>query len=294
MGLALFSLSGWMFTGIALAMGAVKAHAIEVAPNTLSPGEKEAGWQLLFDGKSMDGWRKDLDPLAPTGWGVNQGAMIRIDGSISTVRSVPEFDNFELSLEAAIPARGDGGIFIRAWDDSTAMYHRATELQLIDNWRNPDAQDPAGMTGACAWLYPPIKDMSLPEDQFNLIRIVAQGPVVEHWMNGEQILRYEIGTKDWQTRVSRSGFANKDKFGRAPRGYIGFQCLGGNVRYRTIKIRPLADPSAILPRSRRPGSLRPRLQALGPAFAAGAALDLNGRTLAPDGARLRVISVIRP
>ena len=39
-------------------------------PQHLSPAEKKAGWTLLFDGKSLDGWRayKRPDAAARAGW----------------------------------------------------------------------------------------------------------------------------------------------------------------------------------------------------------------------------------
>src|SRR5690349_5264600 len=43
------------------------AHALPLAAqngahNTLTPAERSQGWQLLFDGKSLDGWRASDQP----------------------------------------------------------------------------------------------------------------------------------------------------------------------------------------------------------------------------------------
>ena len=47
------------FLALALIIGgfAGRAVAADAKPNTLTSAEKSAGWQLLFDGKSLDGWR---------------------------------------------------------------------------------------------------------------------------------------------------------------------------------------------------------------------------------------------
>ena len=46
------------------------AVAADMPPNTLSAGEKKAGWKLLFDGKSLAHWRGVKEPVPPeTGWG---------------------------------------------------------------------------------------------------------------------------------------------------------------------------------------------------------------------------------
>ncbi|PYP01156.1 MAG: hypothetical protein DMD57_14710 [Gemmatimonadetes bacterium] len=42
--------------------------------NILTPGERAAGWRLLFDGHSTVGWRGWKMDTIPSGWGVREGA----------------------------------------------------------------------------------------------------------------------------------------------------------------------------------------------------------------------------
>src|SRR5262249_51615201 len=52
-----------------LALSLQTAVAPSRAPNTLTAAEKAAGWQLLFDGRSLDGWRGyRRDTLPDAGW----------------------------------------------------------------------------------------------------------------------------------------------------------------------------------------------------------------------------------
>ena len=46
------------------------AAAADSAPNTLSDSEKAAGWKLLFDGKTTNGWRNYQKPDIAAGWKV--------------------------------------------------------------------------------------------------------------------------------------------------------------------------------------------------------------------------------
>ena len=50
-----------LLLGLLLALLATLAFGAEPmthdTPNTLSPAEQAAGWQLLFDGRSLEGWR---------------------------------------------------------------------------------------------------------------------------------------------------------------------------------------------------------------------------------------------
>src|SRR5262245_57824044 len=69
-----------------LALSFQAAIATSPAPNTLTAAEKAAGWQLLFDGRSLDGWRgyrRDTPPDA--GWEVK-------DGTLRTVAKVKGVD----------------------------------------------------------------------------------------------------------------------------------------------------------------------------------------------------------
>jgi len=98
-----------MFQLISLAVLALSIQtSAPPGPNTLTAAEKAAGWQLLFDGRSLDGWRaygKDTPPGA--GWEVTDGTLrtvAKAKGSdIITTRS---FTDFELSWEWRVMAPG--------------------------------------------------------------------------------------------------------------------------------------------------------------------------------------------
>src|SRR5687767_4697456 len=45
-------------------------------PNTLTDEEKTAGWELLFDGKTLDGWKRyGADSIGPL-WSVKDGIIV--------------------------------------------------------------------------------------------------------------------------------------------------------------------------------------------------------------------------
>src|SRR5882762_1229915 len=75
--------------------------------NTLTDAEKKAGWKLLFDGKTTEGWRGYKMEKMPPGWRVIDGALVRVAGGAGgkgagggdDVITVDEFDNFELQLD---------------------------------------------------------------------------------------------------------------------------------------------------------------------------------------------------
>ena len=71
--------------------------------------------------------------------------------------------------------------------------------------------------------------------------MVARGPHVEHWLNGEKIVEYEAWSDDWYDRVAASKFAEYPGFGEARSGHIGLQDHGDPVWFRDIRVRPIPE-----------------------------------------------------
>ena len=59
------------------------------------------------------------------------------------------------------------------------------------------------LAGACYDLYAPVKDVSRPRGEWNAVRVVADGNQIQHWL--VKLLDYELGSADWNGRVSFVG-----------------------------------------------------------------------------------------
>lgn len=221
------------------------AHA-EPSPNTLSDAEKQAGWKLLFDGKTTDGWRGYKMDKMPPGWTVIDGVLTRTKGGEGgkgagggdDIVTVDQFDNFDLKLQWKIVAGGNSGILYRVTEDAATSWHVAPEMQVLDNTRWPD-RDKRQLAGALYDLYAPVKDVTKPAGKWNEARVVAKGNHVEHWLNGAKLLEYERGSDDWNARVAASKFKNLANFAKADKGHICLQDHSDRIEYRDIKIREL-------------------------------------------------------
>ena len=70
-----------------------------------------------------------------------------------------------------------------------------------------------------------------------------QGKHVEHWLNGEKLLEYDIDSNRWKAHVKTSKFFptayGQGNWGQAEKGHIGLQDYGGAIEFRNIKIRLL-------------------------------------------------------
>jgi len=208
------------------------------AVNTLTPAERAAGWQLLFDGKTTTGWRGWEKSGMPAGWQVVDGALTRVSegGDIITTAT---FKDFELSIEWKIAPGGNSGVFYRASEQDSAIYWTAPEMQILDDAGHPDGESRLTAAGADYALYEAPAGIVKPAGEWNQSRIIAQGRHVEHWLNGVRLLQYELMSPDWEMRVAGSKFAPHPYYGRNTEGFIGLQDHGDWVAYRNIKIRVL-------------------------------------------------------
>ena len=99
------------------ATGAVTPSVRE--PNTLTAAEREAGWELLFDGTSPRGLRGFLKAGFPDqGWRIEGGALHKVAGAgggdLVTERA---FRDFEFAFEWKVAPGANSGIMYRVTED---------------------------------------------------------------------------------------------------------------------------------------------------------------------------------
>jgi hypothetical protein len=229
-----------------MALSQLSLASADEQPNTLTPAEKEAGWELLFDGKTFEGWRGYKLKEMPPGWTVSDGAMVRVKGGEGgkgagggdDIITIDQFDNFELTVQWKIVAGGNSGILYRVSEDAITSWHVAPEMQVLDNSKHP-TRDKRQLAGALYDLYAPPKDVTKPVGQWNTAKVVANGNHVEHWLNGTLLFECELGGDDWNQRVANSKFKGMPKFAKNRSGHICLQDHSDRIEFRNIKIRPL-------------------------------------------------------
>ena len=221
-------------------LGAVLAPPPQPPQNVLTDEQKAAGWRLLFDGQTTNGWHGYGKDHFPAGWVVQNGCLVRV-GPGGDIVTDEEFDNFELELEWRISAGGNSGIFFRVGEGPPYrwVWETGPEMQVLDNAEHPDGQNPLTSAGSNYALHAPLRDVTQPLGFFNQVRIVADGPHIEHWLNGVKIVEYEIGSPRWERLVADSKFAKMPHYGRLTKGRIALQDHGDQVWYRNIKVRRL-------------------------------------------------------
>jgi hypothetical protein len=216
--------------------------------NKLSRIEVNDGWMLLFDGETTDGWRGYNREFFPShGWVVEDGSLTCITGRpeidrAGTIIYDRKFLNFHLKLDWKISERGNSGIFYLAQEiPRTGIAQTGLEYQLLDNDRHPDALQGIDGNRKAASLYdilPAVPQNTNPPGEWNSAEIIVYNGHVTHRQNGEDVVKVQLGTPQWDEMVEKSKF-NGEIFGKFVEGYIGLQDHGDDIWFRNIKIKPL-------------------------------------------------------
>jgi hypothetical protein len=216
---------------IALAGGA--AHA---ADNMLTAAEKAAGWKLLFDGKTTEGWRGFKAPAPDAGWHVVDGALGPDPKTSKDIMTKAQFGDFELVWDWKVGPKGNSGVMFHVTEDGTQTYQSGPEYQLVDNARGEPVAEHAG---ALYGLYAPTTDATRPVGEFNHSRLVLKGGKGEHWLNGVKVAEYDLNSAEFKAKVAATKFKAWPQFAASPTGHIAIQNHGDPVFFRNIKIRAL-------------------------------------------------------
>ena len=235
LGVGILGCAPVLFAGQAAAQ---QAQRLEPPINALTDAEREAGWELLFDGRTTDGWRGYMMRTAPDGWQVVDGELTRV-GRGRDLITTDQFENFDLTLEWKVEPGGNSGILFRAVEGPEQIYMGAPEMQILDDENHPDGRSPLTSVGSNYALHPAPRGLARPVGEWNSLRILVNGNHVEQWLNGVRTVEYELGSADWLERVAASKFSQWPEYGQASRGHIGLQEHGDRVAFRNIKIRRL-------------------------------------------------------
>jgi len=189
--------------------------------NQLSEAEKAAGFELLFDGQTLDGWQQKGN------WKIQAGAIDRAEkGGDITYKTKVVPDDFELRFDWRVGKHSNSGVYYRP-----GQY----EYQVLDNAHPKYGANPRTSAAALYFCMPPSKDVTRPVGEWNEGRIVCQGTVIQHWLNGVKVVDFDYTDPKWSGEVDllKVRGANLAKRG----AYLNLQDHGDPVAYRNLKLR---------------------------------------------------------
>jgi len=211
-----------------LAVGMWASMATQAAEtNVLSASEKAEGWQLLFDGKSLEGWKASE---APGTFSVADGQIVVhgprshlfYDGPVNQ----HDFKNFELKLDVLTLPKANSGVYFHTAFQEKGWPEKGFEVQV--NNSHTDVKRTAGLYNVSDNL-----DVIAKDNVWFTLRIRVQGSRIETFVDDKAIISFKEPS-DWQgakdnpgRRLSNGTFALQ---GHDP---------GSEVHYRNIKVRAL-------------------------------------------------------
>lgn len=214
-------------------------------PNQLTEAEKAAGWRLLFDGETLNGWHTYNQPEAKPVWEAKNGMLtlepIEGNGKHGDLVTNGIFENYELLLEWKITENGNSGIFINVQEDPKYKftYQTGPEYSLLDP-AHPNYATPEKRSGCIYNYLPQLTPTDLrPVGEWNTAKIKQVNGKVEFYLNGNLTAQADLHSPEWNAWITGSGFKDFSEFGKATKGHIGLQEWSSNAWFRNIKIREL-------------------------------------------------------
>ena len=209
------------------------------ADNELTAAEKAEGWRLLFDGKTLDGWR--TSSAEPSKTGVEDGSLNPHGCGAYMLVHDEKFGNFQLALDFKLSPKCNSGIFVRTFPlfprPGKDVGYNGIEIALDDTTT-------AGFhdTGAIYDLVAPKKNAMKPVGEWNHAVVTCDKNRITVEINGELVT--EMNLDEWTKPYVRPD-GSQHKFDvvyreHPRRGFIGLQDHGSPVWFKTLKLRELA------------------------------------------------------
>ncbi len=206
--------------------------------NLLGDGEREEGFESLFDGRSLRSWRAFRGEGPPaTGWVVRDAAIVHEHGGGGgDLVTLEEYADFDFRFSFRVAPGANSGVIWHVLETAEQTYMTGPEFQVLDDLASPP--DGKHGVGALYDLVPAEGKTVLPAGEWNEGRVVVHGGRVQHWLNGARVLDVPCAGPEWEVMVQQSKFRDWP-FARSGRGRIALQDHGDEVAFRNLRVRSL-------------------------------------------------------
>jgi hypothetical protein len=197
--------------------------------------DSDAGWESLFDGHSLDGWRASDNTASFT---VSDG-VITCDGPRSHLFYVgpvggADFKNFDFRTEILARAGANSGIYFHTAFQEEGWPEQGFEIQVNNSQKRHGDYLEMKKTGSL-YRYRNIYKALGPDDEWFEVQIRVEGNRVRVWVDATLVVDYREPAElpaSWGESLTTLS-----------RGTFAFQCHDpeSKVSYRNVRVRPLPD-----------------------------------------------------
>lgn len=198
--------------------------------NQLSKKEKKEGYQLLFDGKSLDNWINNADEYY-----VKDEYIVKKASGFGNLYSKEEFDNFVLRFDFQLTPGANNGLGLRHVVMPKGKGYLGMELQILDN-DAPEYKDlkPYQYHGGLYNYVPAKRGYLKPTGEWNTQEVIANGTHIQIILNGTLILDTDLKkvTEGIPAEKIQQGLLSKT-------GHIAFLGHDSEVKFKNIRVKKL-------------------------------------------------------
>jgi len=209
----------------------IRIMELTIDDTTASSSSTE--WTSLFASGDFSKWTNIKGQDVNEGWSIENGIVHRSGRRPGAIITRQNYKNFELRFNWKISEAGNSGVKYRT------KGRLGLEYQILDDAKNRDRKNPTHRAASLYELVSASDDKPLkPVGEWNHGRILANGNHIEHWLNGEKVVKIEVASEDWKQRFKDSKYSKHEGFGSWT-GPILLQDHNDDVWYQNVHIRKL-------------------------------------------------------
>lgn len=208
--------------------------------------QSDKDWIVLFEGSATDALRGYGMENFPHGiWYVEQGALIaNPDTTNRDLVTKERFRNFELEFEWAVDTAANSGVFFHMQEDlsmeagngNSPNWMDNYELQILDDQNFYDTLA-IRSAGSLYDLIAPKNKILKPIGEYNTARLIHDDGHVEHWLNGNKVIEFDMDSPEMKALLDKSKFKENPGFHSDKEGHIMFQHHGQRVYFKNIRVK---------------------------------------------------------
>lgn len=215
--------------------------------NSLTPEEKQKGWQLLFDGQTTKGWHVYNRGSDGHAWKAEAGELHLNSSQKSGYQTKGGGDlitdavygNYDLKLDWKISPGGNSGVLFDVQEDPKypETWNTGPEMQVLDNERHGDGKIKKHRAGDLYDLIASSTEPVKPVGEWNQVEIRCLNGKLDLFMNQVEIVSTTLWDDAWWKLVAASKFRDMPGFSKSRSGHFALQDHGFDVWFKNIKIK---------------------------------------------------------